>query len=284
MNNESLVQQAEDYRVVEQAIQFLEGRFQEQPGLEEIAASVHLSKYHFQRLFKRWAGITPTQFLRYLTVEYAKKRLRQAESVLDATLDAGLSSAGRLHDLFVTLEAVTPGEYRSLGAGLRIAYGFHDTPFGRCLAAATARGLCALNFVQDGVGREALAVLESRWPRALLVEEPETTAPLVEQIFSTAGKAERPFHLLLKGTNFQVKVWQALLAIPPGAMVSYQNIAAYIGMSKASRAVGRAVAENPVSYLIPCHRVITSAGVAHRYRWGTARKKAMLGWEAGKRG
>jgi len=284
MRSEIARQQAEDYHVVEQAIRFLEGRFREQPGLDEIAASVHLSKYHFQRLFKRWAGISPTQFLHYLTVEYAKERLRESESVLGATLDAGLSSAGRLHDLFVTLEAVTPGEYRRLGAGLRIGYGYHDTPFGRCLVAATVRGLCALNFVQDGDGSEALAVLASRWPRATLVEEPETTAPLVERIFSTAGNAGRPFHLLLKGTNFQVKVWQALLAIPPGAMASYQDVAAYIGMPKASRAVGRAVAENPVSYLIPCHRVITRAGEAHRYRWGTARKKAMLGWEAGRMG
>jgi AraC family transcriptional regulator, regulatory protein of adaptative response / methylated-DNA-[protein]-cysteine methyltransferase len=280
MNNENLVQQADDYRIVEQAIRFLEGRFREQPGLDEIAASVNLSKYHFQRLFKRWAGISPTQFLHYLTVEYAKERLRESESVLGATLDAGLSSAGRLHDLFVTLEAVTPGEYRRQGAGLRIAYGFHDTPFGRCLAATTARGLCALQFVQEGDGEEALAILAGLWPRAALAEETETTAPLVEGIFSTEGERTRPFHLLLKGTNFQVKVWQALLAIPPGAMVSYQDVAAYIGAPKASRAVGRAVAENPVAYLIPCHRVITSAGEAHRYRWGTARKKAMLGREA----
>lgn len=202
MRNESLVQQAEDYRIVEQAIRFVEGRFREQPGLEEIAASVHLSKYHFQRLFKRWAGISPTQFLHYLTVEYAKAQLRESESVLGATMDAGLSSAGRLHDLFVTMEAMTPGEYRRLGAGLRIAYGFHATPFGECLAAATARGLCALSFVQDEDGREALGVLESRWPRAVLVAEKKTTAPLVERIFSTAGEADRPFHLLLKGTNF----------------------------------------------------------------------------------
>ncbi len=282
MRNENLVQQAEDYRIVEQAIRFVEGRFREQPGLEEIAASVHLSKYHFQRLFKRWAGISPTQFLHYLTVEYAKAQLRESESVLGATMDAGLSSAGRLHDLFVTMEAMTPGEYRRLGAGLRISYGFHATPFGGCLAAATARGLCALSFVQDEDGSEALAVLESRWPRAVLVAEEKTTAPLVERIFSTAGEVDRPFHLLLKGTNFQVRVWQALLAIPAGAMVSYQAVAAYLGAPKASRAVGRAVAENPVAYLIPCHRVITSAGEAHRYRWGTARKKAMLGWEAGR--
>jgi len=281
MMEERIQQQAEDYRIVEQAIRFVERRFREQPGLEEIAASVHLSKYHFQRLFRRWAGISPTQFLHYLTVEYAKTRLRESESVLGATMGAGLSSAGRLHDLFVTMEAMTPGEYRRLGAGLRIAYGFHATPFGQCLAAATARGLCALNFVQDEDGSEALAVLQGRWPKAALATGEETTAPLVDRIFSTAGEADRPFHLLLKGTNFQVRVWQALLAIPPGAMVSYQDVAAYIGMPKASRAVGRAVAENPVAYLIPCHRVITSAGEAHRYRWGTARKKAMLGWEAG---
>lgn len=284
MKNEGFDQQAEDYRIVEQAIRFVEGHFREQPGLDEIAASVHLSKYHFQRLFKRWAGISPTQFLHYLTVEYAKERLRESQSVLGATLDAGLSSAGRLHDLFVTLEAVTPGEYRRLGEGLRIAYGFHATPFGQCLAATTARGLCALYFVQDENGQETRDELARRWPKAALVEEPKTTAPLVGRIFSTAGEAGRPFHLVAKGTNFQVKVWQALLAIPAGAMVSYQDVAAYIGAPKASRAVGRAVAENPVSYLIPCHRVITSAGLAHRYRWGTARKKAMLGREAGSAG
>jgi AraC family transcriptional regulator of adaptative response/methylated-DNA-[protein]-cysteine methyltransferase len=284
MKSEFYLQQAEDYRTVEQAIRFLEGHFRQQPGLNEIAASVHLSKYHFQRLFKRWAGISPTQFLHYLTVEYAKERLRESQSVLDATLDAGLSSAGRLHDLFVTLEAVTPGEYRRQGEGLRIAFGFHNTPFGRCLAATTARGLCALYFVQEGDGSAVLEVLGDRWPRARLVEEPDETAPLVEQIFATPGERTRPFHLLLKGTNFQVQVWQALLAIPAGSMVSYQDVAAYLGRPKASRAVGRAVAENPVAYLIPCHRVITRGGEAHRYRWGTARKKAMLGWEAGRRG
>jgi AraC family transcriptional regulator of adaptative response/methylated-DNA-[protein]-cysteine methyltransferase len=283
MGKEAFYRQAEDYQVVEQAIRFLEDRFRQQPGLDEIAASVHLSKYHFQRLFKRWAGISPTQFLHFLTVEYAKERLRESRSVLGATLDAGLSSAGRLHDLFVTHEAVTPGEFRRQGVGLRIAYGFHDTPFGRCLAATTARGICALQFVQQADGAKDLEALARRWPRARLAEDPSDTAPLVERIFSVHGEPARPFHLLLKGTNFQVKVWQALLAIPPGAMVSYQDVAAYVGQPKASRAVGRAVAENPVAYLIPCHRVITSAGVAHRYRWGTARKKAMLGWEAGRR-
>jgi AraC family transcriptional regulator, regulatory protein of adaptative response / methylated-DNA-[protein]-cysteine methyltransferase len=282
MEKEAFYQQAEDYQVVEQAIRYLEGHFRQQPGLDEIAASVHLSKYHFQRLFKRWAGISPTQFLHFLTVEYAKERLRESQSVLDATMEAGLSSAGRLHDLFVTHEAVTPGEYRRQGAGLRIAYGFHETPFGRCLVATTARGICALQFVPGG-DREAQEVLASRWPQAALVEEPGETAPLVERIFAVPGEAVLPFHLLLRGTNFQVRVWQALLAIPPGAMVSYQDVAVYIGRPKASRAVGRAVAENPVAYLIPCHRVITSAGEAHRYRWGTARKKAMLGWEAGRR-
>jgi AraC family transcriptional regulator of adaptative response/methylated-DNA-[protein]-cysteine methyltransferase len=283
MEREAFTQQAEDYQVVEQAIRFLEEHFRQQPGLDEIAGSVHLSKYHFQRLFKRWAGISPTQFLHFLTVEYAKERLRESQSVLDATLGAGLSSASRLHDLFVTHEAVSPGEYRREGAGLRIAYGFHDSPFGRSLVATTTRGICALQFVQEGDRAAALEVLASRWPQAAFVEEPRETAPLVERIFSVSGEPERPFHLLLKGTNFQVRVWQALLAIPPGAMVSYQDAAAYIGQPKASRAVGRAVAENPVAYLIPCHRVITRSGEAHRYRWGTARKKAMLGWEAGRR-
>jgi AraC family transcriptional regulator of adaptative response/methylated-DNA-[protein]-cysteine methyltransferase len=283
MKNE-FSQQAEDYRRVEQAIRFLETRFREQPSLEEIAQSVHLSKYHFQRLFKRWAGISPTQFLHFLTIEYAKERLRESESVLGASLDAGLSSPGRLHDLFVTFEAVTPGEYKKQGAGLQIRYGFHDTPFGRCLLAMTARGVCGLRFVQGGEPATTLDQFAADWPRANLVEDRSETQPLVMRIFSPVREGRtRPFHLLLKGTNFQVNVWQALLAIPPGAMASYQDIASYVGRPSAARAVAGAVARNPVAYLIPCHRVITKTGQVHHYRWGAERKRALLGWEASQR-
>jgi AraC family transcriptional regulator of adaptative response/methylated-DNA-[protein]-cysteine methyltransferase len=245
---------------------------------------VHLSKYHFQRLFKRWAGISPTQFLHFLTLEYAKERLRESHSVLDAALDAGLSGPGRLHDLFVTFEAITPGEYKRQGAGLQITYGFHDTPFGQCLLATTERGICALYFVQDGDRMAALEQLAEHWPQARLEENASQTQPLVDRIFAPdSAKQARPFHLLLKGTNFQVKVWQALLAIPPGALASYQDVAAYLGKPNGARAVGGAVARNPVAYLIPCHRVINKAGEIHRYRWGATRKKAMVGWEAGHR-
>lgn len=281
MMTTQLSQQATDYARVEEAIRFLEGSFRQQPSLEEMAGSLHLSKYHFQRLFKRWAGISPSQFLQFLTVEYAKERLRDARSLLDVTLDAGLSSPGRLHDLFVTFEALTPGEYKQQGAGLEITYGFHDTPFGPCLLATTRRGICGLQFVPDGDHPAALLQLGERWPQAHLVAGSEQTEPLVQRIFApAAGDPPRPFHLLLKGTNFQVNVWRALLTIPPGAMVSYQDVAGYLGRSDATRAVATAIARNPVAYLIPCHRVISKTGQMHLYQWGSARKKAILGWEA----
>lgn len=284
MTENHFVQQSTDYERVEEAIRYLEANFHQRPSLEEIASSVHLSKYHFQRLFKRWAGISPTQFLHYLTVEYAKERLQESQSVLDAALDAGLSGPGRLHDLFVTFEAITPGEYKRRGAGLRIAFGFHDTPFGQCLLATTERGICALHFVQ---GSDRSAVLEQvthHWPLAHLAEDRLQTLPLVNQIFSPdAANRPRPFHLLLRGTNFQVKVWQALLAVPPGALVSYQQVASTIDSPNGAQAVGGAAARNPVAFLIPCHRVINKGGNVRNYRWGAVRKKAMLGWEAGHR-
>jgi AraC family transcriptional regulator of adaptative response/methylated-DNA-[protein]-cysteine methyltransferase len=276
--------QSSDYQRVERAIHYLEANFQLRPSLDQVAGSVHLSKYHFQRLFKRWAGISPTQFLQFLTLEYAKDRLRESKSVLDTALEAGLSGPGRLHDLFVTFEAMTPGEYKKQGAGLRIAYGFHETPFGECLLATTERGICALYFVAGENRQAVVEQLVDSWPQALLEEESSQTQPLVDQIFSPTGEGRtRPFHLLLKGTNFQVKVWQALLAIPPGALVSYGDVAAYIDKPNGAQAVGGAVARNPIAYLIPCHRVISRVGEIHRYRWGATRKKAMIGWEASRR-
>jgi len=273
-------QQASDYQRVAQAINYLEANFRDQPNLDEIAASVHLSKYHFQRLFKEWAGISPSQFMQFLTIEYAKQRLAKSQSVYDAALDAGLSGAGRLHDLFVTFEGITPGEYKKRGSGLQIAYGFHDTPFGLCLLASTERGICNLSFVPNG---EVTAVerLKTDWPQAEFIENSPQTHVIVNQIFSPLpDKLSRPFHLLLKGTNFQINVWRALLAIPAGAMVSYQDVAAYIGKPKATQAVAQAIAHNPVGYLIPCHRVIRKSGDIQGYRWGTTRKRAILGWEA----
>jgi len=277
MNTKTFAQPASDYQRVEQALRFLETNFRTHPSLDEIAASPHLSKYHFQRLFKRWVGISPSQFLQFLTIEYTKQKLRDSKSILDVTLDAGLSSPGRLHDLYVTFEAITPGEYKQKGVGLEIKYGFHDTPFGQCLLATTKRGICSLYFG----GQAALDELETHWPNAVFVEDSNKTQPLVNQVFEPAqADPARPFHLLLKGTNFQVNVWRALLAIPPGAMLCYKDVAKLIGRPQAVRAVANAVARNPISYLIPCHRVITKSGQIHRYRWGAVRKKAILGWEA----
>jgi len=283
MIKERFSQAAKDYQRVEQAIRYLEANFQNQPGLEEIATSVHLSPYHFQRLFQRWAGISPSRFLQFLTLEYAKERLRASQSVLDAALDAGLSGPGRLHDLFVTFEALTPGEYKQQGSGLEIAYGFHDTPFGRCLLATTHRGICGVRFLEGGAEDSSLAQIGAEWPRARFVEDAGGTQALVERIFAPAQRGqERPFHLLLKGTNFQVSVWRALLAIPAGDVVSFEALSGSLGRPRSTRAVANAIARNPVAYLVPCHRVIRKAGETARYRWGAARKKAMLAWEAGR--
>jgi AraC family transcriptional regulator of adaptative response/methylated-DNA-[protein]-cysteine methyltransferase len=273
-----------DYERIERAIQYLEQNFQEQPNLEEVAQQVNLSSFHFQRLFKRWAGISPKRFLQFLTVEYAKKLLEESRSVLDATYEAGLSSPGRMHDLFVSIEAVTPGEFRRQGAGLEIFYGVHPSPFGECLLAVTERGICDLSFVGEEGREEAIAGLYRRWSEAQLTERPEATRPLLDQIFpSSSTNGKRPITLFLRGTNFQVKVWEALLNIPPGMVCSYQDIACDIGQPGAARAVGNAVATNPISYIIPCHRVIQKMGVIGNYRWSPARKRAMLGWEAARR-
>lgn len=271
-----------DYTRVEHAIRFLEQNFQNQPDLKEIADSVGLSEYHFQRLFTRWAGISPKRFLQFLAVNYAKQLLVESKSVLDVTYETGLSSPGRLHDLFIACEAVTPGEFKKKGAGLSIAYGFHPTPFGQALLAVTERGICGLSFVSGQAREETLTALKRDWPQAVFIEDTARTQPLVEQIFmavSAQGKMP-PLRLYLKGTNFQIKVWQALLNIPPGVVASYDTIAQMIGQPKAARAIGRAIGLNPIGYLIPCHRVIRKAGAIGNYRWGVTRKKAILGWEA----
>jgi AraC family transcriptional regulator of adaptative response/methylated-DNA-[protein]-cysteine methyltransferase len=275
MEDQPSQRNASDYLCVERAIHYLEANFRRQPTLDDMAASVHLSKFHFERLFKRWAGITPTQFLRYLTLEYAKARLSESRNLLDAAYEAGLSGPGRLHDLFVTFEAVTPGEYKQEGAGLEITYGFHDSPFGTMLLAMTVRGICALFFG----GPTTVDDLARLWPQSRLVQNPGATQPVVDRIF-VPTQGSRPFHLLLKGTNFQVNVWRGLLAIPSGAMVSYGDVAGYVGHPNATRAVASAIARNPVAFLVPCHRVIRSTGDPHQYRWGSTRKRAMLAWEA----
>ena len=275
------LQQHQDYLRVEKAIQFLEENIQSQPDLDQIAESVNLSRYHFSRLFKRWAGISPTRFLQTLTLEHAKKKLAESESLLDASLDAGLSGPGRLHDLFVTLDAMTPGEFKRMGSGLQITYGFGCSLFGECLLAVTQRGICFLGFVDGEDRSHSFSQLEQTWPGSDFVHDPITIQPILNQVFDFhhAGNF-KPFRLHVKGTNFQINVWRALLAIPSGKVLSYQDIAVCINRPASVRAAANAVARNPISYLIPCHRVIAKSGKIHQYRWGRSRKKAILGWEA----
>jgi AraC family transcriptional regulator of adaptative response/methylated-DNA-[protein]-cysteine methyltransferase len=272
-------QRNEDYARIEQAILFLEQNFRKQPDLKEVAGFIGLSEYHFQRLFGRWAGISPKRFLQFLTVEYAKQLLRQSKNVLDVTYEAGLSSPGRLHDLFVTCEALTPGEFKSQAEGVTITYGFQASPFGECLIALTGRGICSLEFTSKDGREAALKSLKQRWAGANFIEEPGRTRPFAERIFNPV-RDKQALPLILKGTNFQIKVWQALLKIPFGAVVSYEDIARHIGQPKAVRAVGNAVASNPVGFVIPCHRVIRKLGQIHEYQWGALRKRAILAWEA----
>ena len=274
-------QQSDDYQRIEKAIQFIETNFKSQPTLDQIAESVYLSKYHFDRLFKRWAGISPIQFMQFMTLDYTKQRLAESKSLLDTSLDAGLSGPSRLHDLFVTFEAMTPGEFKKQGAGLKISYGFSDSPFGDCLLAITERGICHFGFVKGDKRSEALNQLFKTWPGAVFTESLKPVSSVTKSIFRIGQtKNMGPFNLYLKGTNFQINVWKALLSIPEGWVVSYQDIASYIGHPKAFRAVANAIAINPVAFLIPCHRVIAKSGKIHQYRWGSARKKALIGWEA----
>jgi AraC family transcriptional regulator of adaptative response/methylated-DNA-[protein]-cysteine methyltransferase len=281
--DESGSTESTDYALVAQAIRYLGQNFHEQPSLEDLAAALNLSPFHLQRVFSRWAGISPKRFLQFLTVDYAKTRLAAAQSVLDAAYDAGLSGPGRLHDLFVTVDAVTPGEYKNKGAGLEIHVGYHATPFGNCLLATTARGVVALNFLDiDHTWEEAFAELHKSWGAATITVDPNATAPLAERIFAPQEELT-PLRILVKGTNFQVKVWEALLRIPSGAVCTYADVARTIHNPAATRAVGGAVGANAIAYLIPCHRVIRQGGIVSDYRWGATRKRALIGWEAARR-
>jgi AraC family transcriptional regulator of adaptative response/methylated-DNA-[protein]-cysteine methyltransferase len=270
-----------DYRRIEQAISYLEENASEQPSLDEVAEHVGLSSYHFQRLFKSWAGVSPKRFLQYLTIESAKKLLRESVSVLDTALDVGLSGPGRLHDLFVSVEAMTPGEFKSQGKNLVISHGFHETPFGECLLAVTSRGICGLTFVDPENRFVALNELQETWQEATLVESQTAGEDAIKIIFGqTRAQAQVPLKVLLRGTNFQVKVWEALLRIPEGSVVSYGSLAEAVGHPGAHRAVGTAAGRNPIGYLIPCHRVLRTNGGIGGYRWGTTRKRAILAREA----
>lgn len=265
------------YGQIAKAIAFIRKNHLEQPSLATVAQHVNLSEYHFQRLFTKWAGISPKRFLQYLTLEYAKSKVTETNSLLEATLESGLSSSGRLHDLFVQLVAMTPGEYKTAGSGLHIRYGIHETPFGVCLIATTDRGICNLSFLDHADGTVAAQALQTEWPNADISVDQQETEKIRDLIFQSTHSS---LVLHVKGTNFQIQVWQALLKIPFGGLTTYQGLATSIGRPTAARAIGNAVGRNPVGYLIPCHRVIRGSGEIGGYRWGLERKTVLLGWEA----
>ncbi len=274
----------DDYTRVERAIRYLDAQGDAQPSLADVARHVGLSESHCQKLFTRWAGISPKRFLQHRTAQVVKRLLREDRTVLDSSYEAGLSGSSRLHDLLVNAEAMTPGEYQRGGEGVEVRYGFHPTPFGECLVAVTARGICHLAFVHPVSRREALDRVKHDWPRATLVADQAGTRRAAAQAFPRPGsRATAPIALHVKGTNFQLKVWNALLQIPDGGVTTYGDIAAAIGDAKASRAVGGAVGSNPISWLIPCHRVIRSTGELGGYAWGPERKRVMLALETTRR-
>jgi len=273
---------AADYDIVRRAIAHIRGNWRDQPEIEQIAEAAGVTQAELHHLFRRWAGITPKAFLQALTLDSARKLLRDSASILDASYEVGLSGPGRLHDLFVTHESMSPGEWKSGGEGLTIAYGFHPSAFGTALVMATGRGLCGLAFVDLGKEKPALADMRRRWPKAKYVEDSARTAPLTARIFDkNQWRAEEPLRVILIGTDFEVRVWETLLRIPMGRATTYSTIAGSIGAPKAARAVGAAVGKNPLSFVVPCHRVLGKSGEITGYHWGLTRKRAMLGWEAG---
>lgn len=268
-----------NWRRMGRAIHFLSARYLSQPSLEDAAAAVSLSPFHFQRLFTRYVGVSPKNFVGHLTLGHAKADLSRGKSLLDTALDAGLSGPSRLHDLCLKIEAMTPGEYAKGGAGVDIDYGFHPCPFGIALVMATRKGVCGLAFGDEGEEKKIFADMRARWPKANYRQAPERTAEIARQVFDAKSDGgDLPLHLL--GTPFQVKVWEALLAIPEGRVSTYRAIAGQVGNVSASRAVGTAVGRNPIALLIPCHRVLGSDGALHGYHWGLERKRAMLAVEA----
>jgi AraC family transcriptional regulator of adaptative response/methylated-DNA-[protein]-cysteine methyltransferase len=274
----NLVEQSRHFAIVARAIAYLRATAPQQPTLDQLAAAVHLSPFHLQRLFSEWAGVSPKRFLQYLTKEHAKRELARAGDVLTVADRVGLSSGSRLHDLMISCEALTPGEIKAGGAGLKIVHGLAPSPFGPALVGWTGRGICHLAFCA-GDEPALLAELAGLWPQATLQRDDAQAAELLAQVFPATAPAA-PLHLLLRGTNFQIKVWEALLRCPPGRVLSYGELACGIGAPKAARAVGSALAANTIGFLIPCHRVIRDSGEVSHYRWGSERKLAMLGWEA----
>lgn len=271
-----------DYEIVRRVIEKISADYRDQPTLEELADEVGETPTGLQKLFTRWAGLSPKSFLQAVTLDHARKLLDEGMPLLDASYELGMSGPGRLHDLFVTHEAMSPGDYKLRGAGLTINYGWHVSPFGLALVMATDRGLAGLAFCDAGGERAALEDMRSRWPNATYVEDVAATQPYAARVFDPARwRAEEPLRVVLIGTDFQVRVWEALLRIPMGTARSYSSIADGIGSPKASRAVGAAVGANPISFVVPCHRALGKSGALTGYHWGLTRKRAILGWEAG---
>ncbi len=274
-----------DYDAVRRAIAYISERWRSQPDIDAMADAAGVTPDELHHLFRRWAGLTPKAFMQALTLDHAKGLLRSSASVLDAALDSGLSGPGRLHDLFVTHEAMSPGEWKAGGAGMTLRYGFHPCPFGLALAMISPRGLAGLAFADAGGEAAALADMQARWPRATYAEDRDGTAAAARRIFDPEQwRADRPLRVLLIGTDFEVRVWETLLTIPLGRATTYSDIAGRLQKPKASRAVGAAVGKNPISFVVPCHRVLGKSGALTGYHWGVTRKQAMLGWEAGRAG
>ncbi len=268
-----------NYQRIEKAIDFLTENFKSQPNLDEVAEKVHLSPFHFQRIFTEWAGVSPKKFLQFLTVDFLRDKIQATSSLVEAAEIAGLSTQSRVYDLFVSIEGVTPQQYKSAGVGLEIFYGYHLTPFGLCFMAVAEKGICGLAFIDEAQKRDEFEQFSQKWSFANLIHQPDFTQTFIQKIFLTATNQADSLHILAQGTNFQLKVWEALLNIPLGAVSTYQRIAESIGKPKAMRAVGSAVGDNPIAYLIPCHRVIRKEGKLGEYHWGSTRKKAIIGWE-----
>jgi AraC family transcriptional regulator of adaptative response/methylated-DNA-[protein]-cysteine methyltransferase len=274
-----------DYDSVRRAIAFISAHWRTQPTIEAVAEAASLTADELHHLFRRWAGLTPKGFMQVLTLDHAKGLLRDSASILDAALDSGLSGPGRLHDLFVTHEAMSPGEWKAGGAGMTLRYGFHPSPFGTALVMASERGLAGLAFADPGEEPAALADMKERWPHAAYIEDYLATAPLAHRIFDKKlWRPDQPLRVTLIGTDFEVRVWETLLKIPMGRAVAYSDIASKINAPKASRAVGAAVGKNPISFVVPCHRALGKSGALTGYHWGITRKQAMIGWEAGQVG
>ena len=276
--------EGDDYTTVRRVIEMITEDYREQPGLEEIAGRLDQSPTQLQKTVTRWAGLSPKAFLQAVTLDHAKRLLRQEElPLLETSFEVGLSGPGRLHDLFVTHEAMSPGEWKARGAGLTIRYGLHPSPFGQALVMITDRGLAGLAFTDEPDGMDAFEDMSSRWPNAQYVEDNEATAPYASRIFDPKRwDPKEPLRIVLIGSDFQVRVWEALLRIPMGCAVTYSSIAEKLGQPTASRAVGAAVGRNPISFVVPCHRALGKSGALTGYHWGLTRKRAMLGWESGK--